>query len=265
MAKARMLHKKISISLDVNKLPIEGQLLFTWLISHADDDGRIKGEPEYIKATVVPMKNWSANKVNTYLEQMKNNGLIYYWQEDNGRFIEFPKWKDFQTIQNDRYKKSDLPSFLKIETNDVDTGRIQPGYKMDTQSNISESNAIEINKSEFRGMERKSEGKPNYIADKKTSFKRVSDIQNPNALLDPSRYQSKNAEEAAAKEVWFKLEPNNRLAFSTTYLNAARKGVPASVIYQFCSEIRQDKSIMNPGAVFQKKVNDYLDKKGLQR
>ena len=59
MAKARMLHKKISISLQVNSLPLPAKLLFTWLIAHTDDEGRILGSPKYIKATVVPMTNWS--------------------------------------------------------------------------------------------------------------------------------------------------------------------------------------------------------------
>jgi len=56
MAKARMLHNKISKSLQVDSLPVPAQLLFTWMISWADDEGRLKGEPKYIKATVIPYK-----------------------------------------------------------------------------------------------------------------------------------------------------------------------------------------------------------------
>jgi len=66
MAKARMLHKTISTSSQVNKLSLPARLLFTWAIAHADDDGRLRGDPEYIKATVVPMVRWSFKKVERY-------------------------------------------------------------------------------------------------------------------------------------------------------------------------------------------------------
>lgn len=62
MAKARMIHKKISASTQVNRLTLPARLLFSWMIPHADDEGRIKGEPEYIKAVVVPMTRWSFKK-----------------------------------------------------------------------------------------------------------------------------------------------------------------------------------------------------------
>lgn len=64
-----MLHKKISVSIQVNNLSLPAKLLFTWLISHADDEGRLKGDILYVKATVVPMTNWSKSKVKSYLEE----------------------------------------------------------------------------------------------------------------------------------------------------------------------------------------------------
>ena len=46
MAISRMLHKSISHSIQVNRLSPEARLLFTWMIPHADDEGRIKGEAD---------------------------------------------------------------------------------------------------------------------------------------------------------------------------------------------------------------------------
>lgn len=249
MAKARMLHKKISLSMQVNNLSLPTQLLFTWMIAHADDDGKLRGEPEYIKATVVPMKKWSFGLIKKYMEEIKSNKLIYYWQENDEWFIEFIKWKDHQSIQSDRYKQSVLPSYKGDYGNTSLAKVLQPDSNMDTQSSVIESsdktNLVEVNSSESKDSE---------IADK-NSYKQETKISIPELK------NMKSPSQVAAYEVWKEFEPDNLRAFYTTYLLAAFKGVPAEVIYQFASEMRQDKTIKNPGAVFNKKVENYLKNK----
>lgn len=240
MAKARMLHKKISVSVQVNRLTLPCRLLFTWMIPHADDEGRMKGDPEFIKATVVPMVKWSFKKIQEYLEEMKDKGLIYYWQENDERFIEFIKWKEHQYIQKDRFKSSDLPSFHKETGNKLETNCIQADETSSPQANISESNSSEVNKSEINEIS---------LADK--SYK-------GNGIVNPHTYQPSSEGEVAALEAWRKLEPTNPLAFKATYLNALTKGLPPSMFYLFASEIKQDNSVKKPGAVFNKKVETYF-------
>lgn len=241
MAKARMLHKKISVSTQVNKLSLPARLLFTWMIAHADDEGKLKGDPEYVKAIVVPMTKWSFKLIRSYLEEVENQGLIYYWQENNEWFIEFVKWFDHQTLRKDRFIPSSLPSFNKKSDNQLATKLQSDDNRETPQSNISESNRIEINKSEYKEQ----------IADN-NSFKKAQDFTNPNAQ------NLKSEAEVAAYEAWKKLELGNPGAFYTTYLPAARGGLPANLFYQFTSEIKQDSTIKNPGAVFNKKAEDYF-------
>lgn len=232
MATRRMLHNKISISLEVNKLDLEAQLLFTWLISHADDEGRLRGEPEYVKATVVPMKNWTFDTVANYLNQMKQQGLIHYWEEDGRMIIQLVKWTQHQTLRPDRVKNSSLPAFRNDNDSQLSDNRPSIDNQLTAQANINEGNKEEIKKSEV-----------NLIADKS---------------LDPNKYSAKNADEYAALEAWKKLEPDNKSAFYTTYLPAARKGISADMIYRFASEIHQDKTIKNKGSVFQAKVKSII-------
>lgn len=112
MAQARLLYKQISISEDVNKLPLPARLLFTWLIPHADDEGRLKGNPVYIKACVVPYTNWSLKHIEKYLGLMNSMGLIYYFKQNGQQFIEFPKWDLYQRIDKNKLASSMLPSFI---------------------------------------------------------------------------------------------------------------------------------------------------------
>ena len=244
MAKARMLHTKISVSVQVNRLSLPARLLFSWLIPHADDEGRLNGDPEFIKARVVPMTKWSFKKIREYLEEIKNQRLIYYWQENDEWFIEFIKWNDHQTIRKNRFKPSSLPSYSKENDSQVAT-KCQPINNQKTpQSNISESNLNEVNKSEVN---------ENSVADK-SSYKGNGNIVNPKTF-EPS-----SEGELAALEAWEKLEPENPTAFKTTYLHALGIGLPSSMFYLFTSEIRQDESVKNPGAVFNKKVKDYFER-----
>ena len=249
MAKARMLHKKISVSTQVNKLSLPARLLFTWMIPHTDDEGRLKGDPEFIKATVVPMTKWSFKTVRNYLEEIKNQRLIYYWEENKEWFIEFVKWNEHQQIRKDRFEESNLPSFNKGNNNLLTTKRQPEDNQEAPQSNISELNKIEVNQSEYNHNE--------PIAEK-NSYKNIAGV------INPKTFEPKSEGELAAKEAWDKLEPYNPLAFNSTYLKALQRGLPTNLFYQFVSEIKQDPSIENKGAVFNKKVADYFNQKEVE-
>jgi len=254
MAKARMLHKTISTSLQVNNLSLSARLLFTWMIPHTDDDGRLKGQPEYIKAMVTPMTKWSFKKIEGYLTEMHDAGLIIrWWNNKNECFIEFPNWKNYQSIKSDRYKPSDLPSFAERERDRKTPDVIQNVSTMSPQSNVSESNPSEVNKSESSGREREYEGKPNYIADKK--HLETKDIKD---LIDPHEFEPTNDAEALASKLWEEFEPDNQRAFTTTYLYAVKVGMSSSEIYVAASEIRQDPTVKNKGALFRAKVSIWI-------
>ena len=245
MATRRMLHNKISRSLQVNRLSLEAQLLFTWLISHADDEGRLYGEPEYIKGTVVPLKeSWTSKEVGGYLVEIEKQGLIYYWQDSDRTIIEFVKWLEHQKIRKDRLQHSLLPTYLKRNDNQTSTSR-QPDVNQTTaQANRTEDSKEEIKKSEANG-----------VADK--SLKSIRAILNEKSFSSPVEIEVTNRHQEAAYYAWKTLEPDNKTALQTTYLNAVRKGLGADKIRQFVSEIKQDRTIKNPGKIFNKKVSDY--------
>lgn len=246
MAKARMLHKKISVSAQVNSLSLGAKLLFTWLVPHADDEGRIKGSPECVKAIAVPMTTWSFKKIGDYLQEIKDAGLIYYWEQGSEWFIEFIKWKEHQTIRKDRFQPSILPAYpRKDDRTSNQTATV--GHPTDSQetpqSNISESNSIKSNTSE--------DNRDKEIADNNFS-------ENKLQLVHPKKFLPSNEVETAAFDAWKTLEPYNPVVLTTTYLKACKQGLPARLFYQFTSEIRQDASINNKGAVFVSKVKKWL-------
>lgn len=157
-----MLAKSISTSLQVNKLGIEAQLLFTWMIPHADDDGRLNGEAEYIKLLVVPAKTWTKTQTESYLKAIHEAGLIYRWNENGTTYVEFPTWTKHQQIRKDRYTPSNIPPFNKTQVNHLTTNAQPTDNQVDAQLSEIENNKNEDKKEEKKTGEREYEGKPPY-------------------------------------------------------------------------------------------------------
>ncbi|HBY09774.1 hypothetical protein A2274_00260 [candidate division WWE3 bacterium RIFOXYA12_FULL_43_11] len=247
MAKARMIHNKISLSLQVNELSDKAALLFTWAISHADDDGRMIGDAKTMHARIVPLRKWSVSLLEKLLEEITNKGLWQRWKQNNLWYIEFPTWKRYQQIRNDRYSSSLLPAF---STKNGDFG-IQNDNQPTTQSNIVKSNPIEFSKGEDSEV----------VTPSQISYKEGEEDYVTQGVVNPRNFKPANKKEAAALIAWKKLESRNPMAFTTTYLKACRKGLPEWKFYDFSSEIDQDKTINNKGAVFNAKVDEYFNSK----
>lgn len=235
--KRRMLHAKISNSLQLSTLSCDSaRLLFTWMIAHADDEGRLCGHLKWIKGTIVPLLDgFSHMEINKYLEEMDEVGLIHWWTnpKTDEWFIEFPQWTKYQSFKSARLKPSDLPSF-NPNADMMGTEGVHDRDNSSTQQNRSKPNITKFKKSE-------------YVANK--SFK----------MIYPDKFDPSNKVEYAALKAWQELEPLKPQAFYPTYIVAMEKGLPETMFYQFVSEIKQSPGINN-GKVFNAKVEEYLNK-----
>ncbi len=81
-------------------------------------------------------------------------------------------------------------------------------------------------------------------------------------LQDPNSFMPTNASQAAALEAWKALEPDQPGSFGI-YLHFVKLGLVADMFHRFMSEIRQDPTIKNKGAVFNKKASEYLASKAM--
>ena len=238
MATRRMIHNKISRSEQVNNLSFEAALLFTWMITHGDDEGRLKGGAASVRATVFPMKELKNEDVERMLHEIESQGLIYRWSDKKGTYIEFPTWFDHQTLQNDRTKPSKIPAYPG-NVSELDTNGFQNDSTLETQDKITENKRTETNEIEESVKERESEGKP---------------------VLNPNSYVPNGIAEHQAKRAWtiFKDSPE---VFESRYLSLARSRVRWSIISAITNEINQDDSIQNKGEEFEKRTKKLLIKK----
>lgn len=98
-AESRLIYNTISTSERVASLGAKGALIFTWLITHCDSQGRTPGKPKVVKQLVVPfIDEITTEDVEQSLESMEERKLIELYEDSNGRpLIQILDWWQWQT------------------------------------------------------------------------------------------------------------------------------------------------------------------------
>lgn len=103
-ARGRMLWGSISTSERVNRLSLKAALLYTWLLTHADDQGRMSGDTETVKAVVVPLrKDIEVAEVPKLLIEMEVMELVILYSNETvfetPTIIQVVNWWDYQALR----------------------------------------------------------------------------------------------------------------------------------------------------------------------
>lgn len=102
MARKRMLDPGIWTNVQVARLSVLQRLLYIGLISNADDDGRLNGDPTYIKGVVFPHDNITVQAIEDALKQIARGSLIVRYRANKSWYIQHPNWGKFQYIRDRR-------------------------------------------------------------------------------------------------------------------------------------------------------------------
>lgn len=102
MAQKRMIDKKISVSEQVANLPLEGQIIFTWAVPHADDLGLLPFSHRTLKALVVPMMELTLEDFGNHVEAIVSQGLWEVFTHEKDTYYRIPKFTEHQTLKKDR-------------------------------------------------------------------------------------------------------------------------------------------------------------------
>ncbi|OBA07866.1 DNA replication protein DnaD [Paenibacillus polymyxa] len=149
MAEKRMISKVISISEKVNMLPeLFDMLLFTWMIPHTDDFGRLAGSPAKVKALVVPMLDKTLAEIADSLRRLDKNGLIVWYETEGEKVVQVINFEKHQQGLHKRTKSK----FPDIPGNSGNFPKIPPEGK-GTEENRTEENRTEENRTEEKGRE----------------------------------------------------------------------------------------------------------------
>lgn len=111
------------------------RLLFTWLITFADREGRVHGDPALVRSMVFPRGDLPAGKIEDYLRELHVCGLIIWYEHAGDRFIWFPKFdKNQPGMRKDREPASELPAPSPADLEDYSrmfSGNLPDDYRQD--------------------------------------------------------------------------------------------------------------------------------------
>lgn len=111
MARGRFISKVISLDEKVDALSDDtARLLFTWLITHLDCEGRMHGDPITVKSIVFPRRKISVAKIGKYLEELEKNDLIFRYSVNGNEYLWMETFEKHQPgLQKSKEAQSQIP------------------------------------------------------------------------------------------------------------------------------------------------------------
>lgn len=111
MARRRMIDPDIWFNDKFTMLPDAARLFFIGIFSNADDDGRLKASPKYLKAHIFPYdETKTIENIKSWRDQCAEQKLIIIYSVNGQECLVLPGWKEHQQIRKDTYHPSEIPA-----------------------------------------------------------------------------------------------------------------------------------------------------------
>ena len=110
MARKRMIDPNIWQSEDFSKLSTLGKLVFIGLFSLADDEGRGRSNPVYLKSILFPYEEGIRSAdIDKTLSEISSNMSVIFYSCDGSSYYSLYNWNAWQKI--DRPTESKIPEY----------------------------------------------------------------------------------------------------------------------------------------------------------
>lgn len=110
MARKRMIDPNIWQSEDFSKLSTLAKLVFIGLFSLADDEGRGRCNPIYLKSSLFPYEeDIRSTDIDKTLSEISSNMSVIFYSCDGSSYYSLLSWNTFQKI--DRPSESKIPEY----------------------------------------------------------------------------------------------------------------------------------------------------------
>jgi hypothetical protein len=119
MARRRMIDPGFWSSEHNLKINLRQRLLFLGLISNADDKGRIKGNPNFLRAQIFPYDDITCPDITGDLKILADEKLVLLYNADNIDYIQITKWDKYQRIDRPSPSKIPAPDGLREEITEL--------------------------------------------------------------------------------------------------------------------------------------------------
>lgn len=139
MARKRMIDPNIWQSEDFSKLSTLGKLVFIGLFSLADDEGRGRSNPVYLKSTLFPYEEGiRSTDIDKTLSEISSNMSVIFYSCDGSSYYWLYNWNTWQKI--DKPSESKIPEYdenimkkLFVESSSNNRRTVAPNRKEDNR------------------------------------------------------------------------------------------------------------------------------------
>jgi len=130
-----MINNEIARDKVVNELSDDtSRLAFTWLITFADCEGRVHGDPAIVRSLLFPRRDdISIEDVEYYISEWNDAGLIRWYEAEGDLWIWFPNFEKNQLgMRKNRETSSIIPKFTPelLRSNDGVTPAQRKGMEI---------------------------------------------------------------------------------------------------------------------------------------
>ena len=98
MARGRIVDTRIWSNENFAALPCWAQLLQIGIVTNADDQGRMKANPAYLRSVVFPYGEMSLKDIAEWLCAIEANDTIRRYEVDGKEYLQLLKWWDYQSL-----------------------------------------------------------------------------------------------------------------------------------------------------------------------
>jgi len=134
-----MIYSSILGNTELGMRPIEERMLYIGTLILADDDGRLRADPRFLKGQIFSYdEKITSTEVEGWLQDLASFGQISLYDHDGVRVLLHPKWLNYQRIRGDMYVPSKLPAPPLQPCNESVTN---PYHKL-SKDNISKDKVI---------------------------------------------------------------------------------------------------------------------------
>ena len=141
MAKGRFISKEICLDKRVSELSDGYSMVgFTWLITHADCEGRIYGDPAIVKSLIFPRRmDVTVEMVAGYIQEWEAAGLIKTYEVNGDIYIQFPNFDKHQVgLRKDREPVSHIPAKCGNHPEEISENRVNVKL-IEVNSNVNDN------------------------------------------------------------------------------------------------------------------------------
>ena len=112
-----MIYSKIWASVQFGNLSNNAKLLYIGTITLADDEGKLNGNPSYLRGQIFPYdEKITVAEIKGFLKEMTSQNLITYYEVEGTEYIKHPNWEVYQKLRKDRMRESEIPDVNQVST-----------------------------------------------------------------------------------------------------------------------------------------------------